>query len=66
MRNPEESDSTGASNRKSLDGALLGYPYSLPSLYPATYATALAPKGYTLDGLTYIISVETFQTHWAY
>lgn len=39
--------------------ALLGHPYSLSSLYPATYATALAPKGYTLDGLTCIISTRT-------
>ena len=45
---------------KNLAGALLGYPLRIPSLYSATYATALAPKGYTLDGLTCIISDETF------
>ena len=45
---------------ENLAGALLGFPAWYPSLYSATYATALAPKGYTLDGLTCIISDETF------
>lgn len=45
---------------KNLAGALLGLPERYPSHYSATYATALAPKGYTLDGLTCIISGETF------